>query len=671
MQKRKTMRQRYQKVNNDISQRKYDSALKELNIILNHNDCDIFALTKKGHILLLKDDYYGALDCYNDILELFPSNLDALVGKSKALFGLKQYEDAFNVYNMSIELRENGVDVNFYNELFKFYEKGNMPLPIRKSSEVKKVSKTKSSSEKYIIFTNSYYRVHKRLNGKQRNFGSFEKVENACVLRDLLIENDWDKSKVSEKYFSDHSNSMGKHGKNIIFVNNYYKVHKTINGKRKSFGSFKDKKNAIILRDLLIENGWDKSKVSEKYFSDHSNSMGKHGKNIIFVNNYYKVHKTINGKRKSFGSFKDKKNAIILRDLLIENGWVESGIPKEFFSDHSSSNEGKYGKNILLSNGYFRVKKQIGGKNRVFGSFENVENAHRLRELLIRNDWNKSNIPQEFLNDHANSKREEKFGEYIRFNYNYYRVQKTIDGEERNFGSFKQGKNAVHLRNLLIANDWDETRINREFFSDYENPNRNKYARHISRINDKFKVNKTIGGKLKFFGSFKYLGNAVRLRDLLIEANWSESSIPEELFRDYSSSNQGGEYIILVNDLYKVHKLIDGKHRNFGSFKEKSNAIRLRDLLIENEWDDSNIPEQFFSDYEGYRKRNRYGKNISLINKYFRVYRLVEGKRKYFGSFVDVDNARRLRDLLIENDWDESKISNRFFADHKNTRIKK
>lgn len=27
MQKRKTMRQRYQKVNNDISQRKYDSAL--------------------------------------------------------------------------------------------------------------------------------------------------------------------------------------------------------------------------------------------------------------------------------------------------------------------------------------------------------------------------------------------------------------------------------------------------------------------------------------------------------------------------------------------------------------------------------------------------------------------------------------------------------------------
>lgn len=364
-------------------------------------------------------------------------------------------------------------------------------------------------------------------------------------------------------------------------------------------------------------------------------------------------------------------NAIILRDLLVENGWIESGIPKEFFTDYSSSNEGKHGKYIGFSNGYFRVNKVIGGKNKVFGSFENVDNARRLRDLLIKNDWDKSHIPREFLNDHTNSKKESKYGEYIKFNYNYFRVQKTIDGDEKSFGSFKKGENTCSLRDLLIENNWDETKIDRELFSDYENFNRNKYATNIARINDKFKVNKTIDGKLKFFGSFKYLGNAVRLRDLLVESEWDESAIPEELFRDYSSSDRGGEYIICINNLYKVHKSIDGKQRYFGSFKEKSNAIRLRDLLIENEWDDSNIPEKFFSDYEGYRKRNRYGKNIALVNKYFRVYRLIDGKRKYFGSFMNVDNARRLRDLLIENNWDESKIPNQFFADHDNVRIKK
>lgn len=599
------MIQKYQKINNDIAHNEYDSALKDLNSILNHNNFDIFALTKKGYILLLQNDYYGALDCFNNILELFQDNLDALVGKSKALFGLKQYKDAFNIYNKSIELRENGVDVNFYNELFKLSEKGNLSLPIKSNSEDKKLSEKNNSSEKYIIFTNNYYRVHKLLNGKQRNFGSFENIENACNLRDLLIKNDWDDSK-----------------------------------------------------------------IPKKYFSDHSNSRGKHGKYILFVNNYYRVNKTIDGKQKFFGSFKDKNNAIVLRDLLMENGWVESGIPKEFFSDHTSSNEGKYGKYILFAKGYFRVNKQIDGKSRVFGSFENLDNAHRLRDLLIKNDWDKSHIPREFLNDHTNSKKESKFGEHIKFDYNHYRVQKIVNGEEWNFGSFKHGQNAANLRDLLIENDWDETKIDRSSFSDYENFNRNKYAMNIARINDKFKVNKTINGKLKFFGSFKYLGNAVRLRDLLIESNWTESSIPEEFFKDYSSSNRGGEYIIYVNDLYRVHKLVDGKQRNFGSFKEKSNAIRLRDLLIENDWDDSNIPEKFFSDYEGYRKRNRYGKNISLINKYFRVYKLVDGKRKYFGSFINVENAYRLRDLLIENDWDESKIPNQFFADHNNARKK-
>ena len=126
------MKRRYQRINAYISQKKYDMALKELDSILANNSHDIFALTKKGNISLLKYDYYGALDCFDNILELFKDDTEALVGKSRAFFGLKQYEDAFNAYNKSIELRENSVDVNFYNELFKLSEKGNLPLPPKK-----------------------------------------------------------------------------------------------------------------------------------------------------------------------------------------------------------------------------------------------------------------------------------------------------------------------------------------------------------------------------------------------------------------------------------------------------------------------------------------------------------------------------------------------------------
>ena len=147
------MKQKYQKVNSDISKKEYDSALKKLNSILKNNNFDIFALTKKGNILLIQKDYFGALDCFNNILELFQDNLDALVGKSKALFGLKQYEDAFNIYNKSIELRKNGVDVNYYNNLFKLSEKGNLPLPIKTKSEESELPKSNNNSEKYIVFT--------------------------------------------------------------------------------------------------------------------------------------------------------------------------------------------------------------------------------------------------------------------------------------------------------------------------------------------------------------------------------------------------------------------------------------------------------------------------------------------------------------------------------------
>ena len=204
------MKQKYQEVNDDISQNKYDSALKKLNLILNNNNFDIFALIKKGNILLQQNDYYGALNCFNNILVLFQDNLDALVGKSKALFGLKQYKDAFNIYNKSIELKENSVDVNFYNELFELSQKGNLPLPVNTYLEDKELIKTDNISEKYIIFTNNYYRVRKILNGKHKNFGSFKDIEKACNLRDLLIDNDWDESKII--------------GMNLKFQNNIFLI---------------------------------------------------------------------------------------------------------------------------------------------------------------------------------------------------------------------------------------------------------------------------------------------------------------------------------------------------------------------------------------------------------------------------------------------------------------
>ena len=41
------------------------------------------------------------------------------------------------------------------------------------------------------------------------------------------------------------------------------------------------------------------------------------------------------------------------------------------------------------------------------------------------------------------------------------------------------------------------------------------------------------------------------------------------------------------NNYYYIHKMIGGKRRYYGCFKELSEAIQRRDELRENEWSDS------------------------------------------------------------------------------------
>ena len=56
------------------------------------------------------------------------------------------------------------------------------------------------------------HRVYLDVNVKVSILTPFKDIEKACNLRDLLIDNDWDESKIPKQYFSDHSNSEGKYG---------------------------------------------------------------------------------------------------------------------------------------------------------------------------------------------------------------------------------------------------------------------------------------------------------------------------------------------------------------------------------------------------------------------------------------------------------------------------
>ena len=50
------------------------------------------------------------------------------------------------------------------------------------------------------------------------------------------------------------------------------------------------------------------------------------------------------------------------------------------------------------------------------------------------------------------------------------------------------------------------------------------------------------------------------------------------------------------------------------------------------------------------------GKFIYMIQGKWNVVKSIKGKNKYFGRFDNFNDAMNIRDQLIENDWDKSKI---------------
>lgn len=112
----------------------------------------------------------------------------------------------------------------------------------------------------------------------------------------------------------------------------------------------------------------------------------------------------------------------------------------------------------------------------------------------------------------------------------------------------------------------------------------------------------------------------------------------------------GHRFIRHIDDKFVIIKSIKGNDANFGSFDTLEEALLARDKLMSANWG--------FPDGEEirYRKEGKYGRYIAFHNGCFRVHKLIDGKQRFFGAFPTKEEAAELRDMLIENNWDSSKI---------------
>ena len=96
-------------------------------------------------------------------------------------------------------------------------------------------------------------------------------------------------------------------------------------------------------------------------------------------NGIYFIQKYINGELKCFKGSKYLKEAVEIRDKLIENNWVDDGqLGIEELDDT------RY---IYSFGKSFQLKKSVNGKTKHFGTFKTLKEAIKARNELIENNW--------------------------------------------------------------------------------------------------------------------------------------------------------------------------------------------------------------------------------------------------------------------------------------------
>ena len=157
---------------------------------------------------------------------------------------------------------------------------------------------------------------------------------------------------------------------------------------------------------------------------------------------------------------------------------------------------------------------------------------------------------------------------------------------------------------------------------------------NISRHKRGYCLYKTINGKKKYFGYARTLIEALCMRDILKECNWEYS---------ISKLNPNRHIHQLKNGNYMITRKIKGKTRYYGHFLNLEEAIRYRDYLDKKGW----------STNCRYSRKNDKGIVLNRSGSY-EVFHHHDGKNEYMGCYKSLEEAREVKRLCVKynGDWD-------------------
>lgn len=175
-------------------------------------------------------------------------------------------------------------------------------------------------------------------------------------------------------------------------------------------------------------------------------------------------------------------------------------------------------KYITITNDRYVVRKKINGKQYHFGSYDNLETAIYYRDYFQSKGWENCLNERNNYTDTENSRNYDYSMRYIRESGNHYRIDKVIDKEKYNFGTYDTLEEAKFFRDYFEETDWPLTErlkyTNKPFYIS-GNPSRG------------YEVRKIIDGECLHMGKFDDYETAAREVEYYKKCNWDLDAICE------------------------------------------------------------------------------------------------------------------------------------------------
>ena len=278
---------------------------------------------------------------------------------------------------------------------------------------------------------------------------------------------------------------------------------------------------------------------------------------------------------------------------------------------------------IFKTDDKFVIKREFNGKIYEFGTFDDLNDAIKKRDELDYEGW-PTPINEKSYDQIENNIRKDSDSDYVVF--------RELDGEIIEYGHYDSLFAARKARYEFKSSGWKQKNKKSNIEA--------KYGKYISKVQNGFRVQKRINGKLRVFGYFNTLNEATKARNKFVSENWKNN--PYNSYKT-SSHDEEDKYIYKVGNKFKIMKSIDGVNTVFGYYDSLEEARKFRDRFESENWVNNPHEEEFL--------KNRKDRYIHKIGDKYYVYKNVNNDILTFGEFESYEDAKLKLNYLIENDW--------------------